>query len=58
MGRSCIADASTLPIIPFQYPLATGLGYPRETLLKLGPETHYVRWIMIAKSGHGSPDLR
>ncbi|HEY6259245.1 MAG TPA: dihydrodipicolinate synthase family protein [Xanthobacteraceae bacterium] len=30
-----IADASDLPIIVFQYPLATGQGYPRETLLRL-----------------------
>jgi len=30
-----IADASDLPIIVFQYPLATGQGYPRETLLKI-----------------------
>src|SRR5580704_16135995 len=33
-----IADASDLPIIVFQYPLATGQGYPRETLLKLAQE--------------------
>jgi 4-hydroxy-tetrahydrodipicolinate synthase len=30
-----IADASQLPIILFQYPLAIGQGYPMETLLKL-----------------------
>src|SRR6202049_4423955 len=30
-----IADASTLPIIAFQYPLATGQGYPRDTLLQM-----------------------
>jgi 4-hydroxy-tetrahydrodipicolinate synthase len=30
-----IADASDLPIICFQYPLAGGLGYPVDTLLKL-----------------------
>jgi 4-hydroxy-tetrahydrodipicolinate synthase len=30
-----IADATDLPIIAFQYPLATGQGYPPETLLKL-----------------------
>ncbi len=29
-----IADATDLPIIVFQYPLATGQGYPRETLLR------------------------
>jgi 4-hydroxy-tetrahydrodipicolinate synthase len=30
-----IADACDLPIIAFQYPLATGQGYPADTLLKL-----------------------
>ena len=30
-----IADASDLPIIAFQYPLAAGQGYPPETLLRL-----------------------
>jgi 4-hydroxy-tetrahydrodipicolinate synthase len=30
-----IADASDLPIVAFQYPLATGQGYPPETLLRL-----------------------
>jgi 4-hydroxy-tetrahydrodipicolinate synthase len=30
-----IADATDLPLILFQYPQATGLGYPFETLLKL-----------------------
>jgi 4-hydroxy-tetrahydrodipicolinate synthase len=30
-----IADASDLPMICFQYPLAGGLGYPVDTLLKL-----------------------
>src|ERR1700756_5144824 len=30
-----IADASDLPIIVFQYPLATGQGYPCDTLLKM-----------------------
>jgi 4-hydroxy-tetrahydrodipicolinate synthase len=30
-----IAEASELPIIAFQYPLATGQGYPPETLLRL-----------------------
>ena len=33
-----IADASDLPIIAFQYPLATGQGYPRETLLRLAQD--------------------
>jgi len=31
----CIADATDLPIIVFQYPLITGQGYPPETLLQL-----------------------
>ncbi len=30
-----IADATDLPIILFQYPMATGLGYPTETLMKI-----------------------
>ncbi|WGF89760.1 dihydrodipicolinate synthase family protein [Marinivivus vitaminiproducens] len=30
-----IADATDLPIILFQYPMASGLGYPYETLLKI-----------------------
>jgi 4-hydroxy-tetrahydrodipicolinate synthase len=30
-----IADACDLPIILFQYPMASGLGYPFETLLRL-----------------------
>ena len=30
-----IAEATSLPLIAFQYPLATGQGYPRDTLLKM-----------------------
>jgi 4-hydroxy-tetrahydrodipicolinate synthase len=30
-----IADATDLPLIIFQYPMASGLGYPFDTLLKL-----------------------
>jgi len=30
-----IADATDLPLIAFQYPLATGQGYPKDTLLQL-----------------------
>ena len=30
-----IADAADLPLIAFQYPLATGQGYPKETLLAM-----------------------
>jgi 4-hydroxy-tetrahydrodipicolinate synthase len=40
-----IADASSLPIIVFQYPLATGQGYPRDTLLKMVEEVPSVRAI-------------
>ncbi len=40
-----IADAASLPIIVFQYPLATGQGYPRETLLKLAEEVPTIRAI-------------
>jgi 4-hydroxy-tetrahydrodipicolinate synthase len=40
-----IADASDLPIIVFQYPLATGQGYPRATLLRIADEVPTVRAI-------------
>ena len=30
-----IADASNLPLICFQYPMSTGLGYPFDTLLRM-----------------------
>jgi 4-hydroxy-tetrahydrodipicolinate synthase len=40
-----IADASDLPIILFQYPLAGGLGYPLETLLCLVDEVPQIRAI-------------
>ena len=42
---TCIADASDLPLIVFQYPLATGQGYPKETLLKLCEEVPSIRAI-------------
>ena len=42
---SRIADASDLPIIVFQYPLATGQGYPVETLLRLAREIPTIRAI-------------
>ena len=35
-----IADATDLPLIVFQYPLATGQGYPKDTLLKPVSYTH------------------
>jgi 4-hydroxy-tetrahydrodipicolinate synthase len=40
-----IADASDLPMIVFQYPLASGQGYPRETLLRLCQEIPSIRAI-------------
>jgi 4-hydroxy-tetrahydrodipicolinate synthase len=40
-----IADATALPLIVFQYPLATGQGYPKETLLKLCEEIPTIRAI-------------
>ena len=40
-----IADACDLPIICFQYPLASGLGYPVDTLLKLTEAVPAVRAI-------------
>ena len=40
-----IAEASSLPLIVFQYPLATGQGYPRDTLLKMIEEVPAIRAI-------------
>ena len=40
-----IADASDLPLIAFQYPLATGQGYPNDTLLRLCDEVPTLRAI-------------
>jgi 4-hydroxy-tetrahydrodipicolinate synthase len=40
-----IADASDLPLIVFQYPLAGGQGYPMSTLLKLLDEIPTIRAI-------------
>jgi 4-hydroxy-tetrahydrodipicolinate synthase len=40
-----IADASSLPLIAFQYPLATGQGYPRDTLLRMCDEVPTLRAI-------------
>jgi 4-hydroxy-tetrahydrodipicolinate synthase len=40
-----IADATGLPLICFQYPLASGLGYPVETLTRLVDEVPSVRAI-------------
>jgi 4-hydroxy-tetrahydrodipicolinate synthase len=40
-----IAEASSLPLIAFQYPLATGQGYPRDTLLQMVEEVPTIRAI-------------
>ena len=40
-----IAAASDLPLIAFQYPLATGQGYPRDTLLRLAEAVPTLRAI-------------
>src|SRR6266852_5410424 len=40
-----IADATDLPIIAFQYALATGQGYPRETLLRMVEHVPSIRAI-------------
>ena len=40
-----IADATDLPLIAFQYPLATGQGYPRDTLLNMVDEVPSIRAI-------------
>jgi 4-hydroxy-tetrahydrodipicolinate synthase len=42
---SRIADATDLPLIAFQYPLATGQGYPNETLLRMVEEVPTIRAI-------------
>src|SRR5438093_119428 len=40
-----VADACDLPIIVFQYPVATGQGFPRETLLRICEEVPTIRAI-------------
>ena len=40
-----IADATDLPLIAFQYPLATGQGYPKDTLLRMCDEVPTMRAI-------------
>ena len=40
-----IADATDLPLIVFQYPLATGQGYPKDTLLRMCEEVPSIRAI-------------
>ena len=49
-----IADATDLPIILFQYPMASGLGYPFETLLRLFEEVPTIKAI---KDWAGDPML-
>jgi 4-hydroxy-tetrahydrodipicolinate synthase len=49
-----IADATDLPIILFQYPMASGLGYPFETLLRLFEEVPSIKAI---KDWAGDPML-
>jgi 4-hydroxy-tetrahydrodipicolinate synthase len=51
---SRIADATDLPLIAFQYPLATGQGYPLATLEKLADAVPSVRAI---KDWSGNPVL-
>jgi 4-hydroxy-tetrahydrodipicolinate synthase len=40
-----IAEATDLPLIVFQYPLATGQGYPKDTLLTLCEQVPTIRAI-------------
>jgi 4-hydroxy-tetrahydrodipicolinate synthase len=40
-----IADATDLPLIVFQYPIATGQGYPKDTLLQLCEQVPTIRAI-------------
>src|SRR5260370_27168451 len=40
-----IADATDLPLIVFQYPLATGQGYPMDTLLNMADQVARIRAI-------------
>jgi 4-hydroxy-tetrahydrodipicolinate synthase len=40
-----IADATDLPLIAFQYPLSTGQGYPKDTLLRMCDEVPTIRAI-------------
>jgi len=49
-----IADATDLPIILFQYPMASGLGYPFDTLTRLFEE---VPSITAIKDWSGDPQL-
>ena len=44
-----IADASSLPLIVFQYPIAGGQGYPLATLTRILDEVPTVRAIKVRK---------
>ncbi|MBV9757005.1 MAG: dihydrodipicolinate synthase family protein, partial [Alphaproteobacteria bacterium] len=50
----CIAEATDLPLIVFQYPMASGLGYPFDTLLRLFEAVPTIRAI---KDWSGDPML-
>ena len=41
----CIAEACGLPIIVFQYPMASGQGYPLDTLVRMTEEVPTIRAI-------------
>jgi 4-hydroxy-tetrahydrodipicolinate synthase len=47
-----VAEATSLPLICFNYPLSGGLGYPHETLLRLAEEVPTIRAI---KDWSGDP---
>jgi 4-hydroxy-tetrahydrodipicolinate synthase len=49
-----IADATDLPLILFQYPMSTGLGYPYDTMLRLFEEVPSIKAI---KDWSGDPML-
>jgi 4-hydroxy-tetrahydrodipicolinate synthase len=49
-----IAEATALPLICFNYSLASGLGYPHETLLRLAEEVPSIRAI---KDWSGDPTV-
>jgi 4-hydroxy-tetrahydrodipicolinate synthase len=55
-----IADATDLPLIAFQYPLASGQGYPKETLLKMCEAVPSIRAIKdwIANAPHHEWHIR
>src|SRR3974390_3522108 len=55
-----IADATDLPLIAFQYPLASGQGYPKDTLLKICEAVPSIRAIKdwIANVAHHEWKIR